>query len=123
MVKGLFIMRKLQFLHEKEAYPRRFTIAMEVPTRTELINSLLKRERILVNTGISYVHPKDRYIKKVGREVALADSKEVPLYVLSAVAAGPKETFITALSETGTELVFVVCPESETPFLIKGTLL
>lgn len=120
-------MRKLQFLHKQADSPRRFTLSLEVPTKQELITALLEVKPVKVNAGIGIVHPKDRFIKKVGRQVSQSSSENYDLYVsevkVKPMVNGQHELHFKALLELGVEVILVVCPNSQTPFLIKGDLL
>lgn len=57
------------FYHEKEGI--RYTAAVQLPTKAEIVAMLAKsQDYIQVGFGISFVHPKDNFNKKLGRSVA-----------------------------------------------------
>lgn len=116
-------MRKVQYLHKQSDSPRRFTLLLEVPSKQELVSALLEMKPLGVLAGLAIVHPKDRFIKKVGRQVAKACSGGTKLHMLSIQRNLEGELQFTGLLDLGIEVTFVVCPKSETPFLIKGNTL
>jgi hypothetical protein len=75
--------------HHQGVIPR-FTAAVEVPTKKQLIKlvqSLVetKVKRINLKVGITAVNPKDRYSKKIGREVSHSRVEKYEFEIQSAL--------------------------------------
>jgi len=68
---------KLQYFHCTE---ERFTVALEPPTK-EVLRYILEESHgnLFVNIGFAKVHPKDQFVKAIGRAVAGARVKPVKL--------------------------------------------
>jgi len=63
-------MKKIEYIHqnpESKDYERA-TLAIELPNKQKLLNIFSNSNEITLNIGASFVHPKDRYVKSIGRE-------------------------------------------------------
>lgn len=48
------------------------TVALELPSKVSLINMVTNQiSMIIINTGIAILHPKERFVKKIGRKMAM----------------------------------------------------
>jgi predicted nucleic acid-binding OB-fold protein len=62
----------IQYFHNMYANPDRFTLAVDVPQKFFLENliNLSSEKDIEILVGVSIVHPKDRYVKSIGRQLS-----------------------------------------------------
>jgi len=100
---------KLQIQHHKDNYTHNIhnntTVAVYQPSRLILqaLESKLEvnEEAILtIEIGIARMHPKeDRWVKKIGREIAVKNMKPVQ-YKLRSITKQPGETRYSFYSET-----------------------
>ena len=83
-----------QFHHSQTGHHQgviqRFTAAVEVPTKKQLIKLVqglveTKVKRINLKVGITAVNPKDRYSKKIGREVSHSRLEKYEFEIQSAL--------------------------------------
>ncbi len=116
-------MRKKQYLHKKTG--KRFTLGMVVPTKQELLEGMVSKELIHVQAGMSILNPKDRYVKKTGRDLCDQRMGITPcqLQVFRIVQKTDFQVYVEALLNGSVLLYFVVCPKSDTPFLVDGEIL
>lgn len=70
----------IQYYHNQNEHDDfRFTMALEIPEKEvfEKMMELGTSKYIELQVGFSIVHPKDRYVKSIGREVSIKRLKSV----------------------------------------------
>lgn len=76
-----------QYYHgtiDKQHY-KEFTMALEVPSKIALLDfvglSMNGHTKMTLMLGISVVHPKDTYVKRIGREISTSKMEGVEFYL------------------------------------------
>lgn len=61
-----------QYFHNQQE-PSRYTVAVSIPEKSRLEHLVLldSEKDINISLGMSFVHPKDRYVKSIGRKLSL----------------------------------------------------
>ncbi len=116
---------KLQIQHHRDVFGRihdNLTVAIYQPSR-EILEALehdLEANReasIQFQIGIARMHPKeDRWVKRIGREIALKNMKPVR-YTLRSIVKNPGEINYSFYSETNGCATFLLSTGRDTAFL------
>lgn len=116
-----------QFYHNTHNYIgyRKYTIAVDAPNKTDLFNLLLNSNNYLnISYGSAIVHPKDKMIKKIGREVSSSRLKETE-FKLNSVLVDKGRTYFRLIrfeKDRDIELLFSTVPHSENVHFEGGTI-
>lgn len=65
-----------QYYHQQFLWPSS-TVCVEVPEPSKLLNLInpIHSKLIILNVGYSLVHPDDRFVKSIGREISYSKMK------------------------------------------------
>lgn len=116
-----------QFYHNTHNYIgfRKYTIAVDAPNKTVLFDMLLNGHiDLMINYGAAIVHPKERMIKKIGREVSSSRLKETE-FKLNSVWVDKGRTYFRLIrfeEDRDIELLFSTVPHSENVHFEGGTI-
>lgn len=90
-----------QFYHgtKDKGHSTEFTLAMEVPTKENLRIDIWKLlgeniEAVKYSIGVSKVSTKDRYNKKMGRELTVSRMEEVEVKLVDIIVTGDTKTVL-----------------------------
>jgi hypothetical protein len=66
-------MKKIEFFHQnpESNHYARCTTALELPNKQQLIDLLSNSNELQINMGTTFVHPKENYVKAIGRDRAI----------------------------------------------------
>ncbi len=117
--------KEYQYYHELDKY----TIVCKVPSKEQFIEYLVNQSMQLtpmtinVKVGTAFVHPKDQFCYKTGREVAMS-KMEYHKFQISRISYSDKETLITLYSVNAdtpiSGLCFSLTNVRKTPYLVKA---
>ena len=73
----------IQFYHSHKNFDhkRRFTMAVDIPSTKEFLESVNKHKNINLKLGTALVHSNDNYVKSIGRQISSNRMKEHQFYV------------------------------------------
>jgi len=103
---------KIQFHHRMQhshgVIPR-FTAAVEIPTKKQLIKMvqklvIAKRSTITLKVGVAAVNPKDVYNKKIGRETSHSRLEKLQFEIKSALSVNNIDQFPPGLNPKNNEI-------------------
>jgi len=71
------------------------TVAVEIPSKENLTAMLMNHvSRVRLKVGMAVLHPKENFVKKVGRELATSRMKDTFLLLESVAFAGENSEFL-----------------------------
>ena len=76
-------MKKICYSHKNDPELDRMTFAIVPPTKEKLEKLVNGNCGILIEFGVTFVHPKDHYVKAIGRQMAEKDMYERGFYLES----------------------------------------
>lgn len=89
----------IQYIHSNNAFEAKYTLAVVVPTTYEFNRSrdLYTRSNdnttLNLNVGIAKLSPKDRYCKKIGRDISSSRITELLFNIISYHCSFKEEVF------------------------------
>lgn len=84
-----------QYFHNQYPNPDIFTVAVDIPDKhaLEALMFLHTQKDIFLGVGVSMVHPKDRYVKSIGRQLS-SSRLELTKFTLLQVDFGNECVFL-----------------------------
>lgn len=94
-------MENVKFFHKTrhdEFYKdHRYTAAIEMPSKNDLLDLMgFGPKHLFLNVGKASVHPKDQYVRKIGREIAVKNIKRIK-YSLSDIRYPSEDSLVLTL--------------------------
>ena len=99
----------LQYFHNAES---KYTVCIDVPSKEELMLMVgmcltYDKKTVTLNVGIAKCHPKDRYVRKTGREISSQNLEEIEYYIQSIFFISDNCYDIKLVNKTGNTLTTV----------------
>jgi hypothetical protein len=117
--------KEYQYYHELDAY----TVVCKVPSKEQFIEYLVNQAMqltpmtIKIKLGAAFVHPKDQFSYKTGRETAMSKIK-YENFQLTRVSYSEKETLVDLYAVDMdcpvSVLRFSITDGRKTPYLVKA---
>lgn len=76
--------------------------------------------RLLVNAGISKLHPKDRYSKSVGREVSMGRMKQTYAWVIQAMINTKGILYVVHIADSNISVNLMAKHGEDMAYLVNG---
>lgn len=104
---------------QKKGYGQPFTIALNLDFHKDLLYGALKQNiPIVIEGGISYLHPHDRFfIKSIGRLIARSDTQIIPFKITAVSVEENKQAFYLVNDEKNIIVILHVDNKKDKPIM------
>jgi hypothetical protein len=104
--KPKLISDKIQLRHLRWTSPNIATMAIQAPTKDALLDAETKVRsakappiKVKIKIGVALLHPKDNFVKEIGRKVAIGDLKETEAVLTNIIIKNNQIEYLLELND------------------------